>query len=56
MRIVLGPVFDGNTGTGEGRKGRHHEAAGSLILKKILNVLKNDLDDALAFEHREGLA
>ena len=42
--------------TGEGRKGRHHEAAGSLILKKILDVLKNDLDDALAFEHLERLA
>ena len=42
--------------TGEGRQGRHHEAAGSLILKKILDVLKNDLDDALAFEHRERLA
>lgn len=56
MRIVLGRDLTEILETGEGREARHHDAAGSLILKKILDVLKTDLDDALAFEHRERLA
>jgi hypothetical protein len=56
MRIVLGRDLTEILETGEGREGRHHDAAGSLILKKILDVLKNDLYDGLAFKHRERLA